>query len=90
MRKVSQEKGAVSMENTNYTAAEIVNMGKVFFFGATGPEFEALPEDPSLLDMLSSMAEIFEDLNEKKVRETVVAARAFTIDRAKWLMLKSN
>ena len=78
------------MENTNYTAAEIVNMGKVFFFGATGPEFEALPEDPSLLDMLSSMAEIFEDLNEKKVRETVVAARAFIIDRAKWLMLKSN
>ncbi|KAK3760541.1 hypothetical protein RRG08_022825 [Elysia crispata] len=67
MRKVAQEKGTVSMDNTNYTAGEIIKMGKVFFHGATGPEFEALPEDPSLLDMLPHMAEFFEDLNEKKI-----------------------
>ncbi|RUS79900.1 hypothetical protein EGW08_012338, partial [Elysia chlorotica] len=67
MRKVTQEKGSVSMDNTNYTAGEIIKMGKVFFYGATGQEFEALPEDPSLLDMLPHMAEFFEDLNEKKI-----------------------
>ncbi|GFN96319.1 stereocilin [Plakobranchus ocellatus] len=67
MRKVSQMKGVVSMNNTNYTAAEIIKMGKVFFHGATGPEYEALPEDPSLFEMLPHMAEFFEDINQKKI-----------------------
>ena len=68
MRKVSAVKGAVTASNTNYSAHSLTQIGSVFYHGATGPEFETLPEDPSLFEMLPDMAEFFSELNEKKVK----------------------
>ena len=67
MRKVVSSQGPMSLSNTNYSAHALKQMGRVFYYGATGTEFEAIPEDPSLFEMLPDMARFFSDLNEKKV-----------------------
>ncbi|XP_035828367.1 uncharacterized protein LOC101855140, partial [Aplysia californica] len=67
MRKVVGVKGPISLSNTNYSAHALMQLGSVFYHGATGPEFEFLPEDPSLFEMLPDMAMHFADINEKKI-----------------------
>ena len=66
-RKVKTKYGELSKTNANYTSGELLQMGKVFFLGASSSDLQNLPEDSGLMDVAANMSQFMRQLPDKKV-----------------------